>query len=358
MKIVSVEAIPIAIPLARPISSSLGTYTHTSGVSVRVQTEDGPTGHGFNLGLGGNPARALAAYINDELTPLTIGADASDPASVWSKMWAPNKARVKGGLGAWALSAIDVALWDITGKVLGQTVHSLMGGYRDRVRAYGSGGWLSLSDAEMVAEAQAFAERGILSYKFKIGTERDESRTALLRREMGTEFTLYADANQGFTVGEALASARMLAEYGVAWLEEPVLADSVLDLAAVAAKSAVPIATGENAYFRWGFREICEQNGARYLQPDVVRCGGFTEFKAIADLAERHSLELTSHLWHELSVSAVGASPAGSMVEYAELMPLDVFTRDFSPVDGFVAVPPVPGHGVELTSEAIDRYRV
>lgn len=358
LKIDSVVAIPIAIPLTKPISSSLGVYTHVSGVSVQVTTEDGPTGHGFNLGLGGQPGRALAAYIDDELAPLAVGEDADDPASVWIKMWAPNKARIRGGLGAWALSAIDVALWDIAGKAAGTTLHNLMGGHHDRVLAYGSGGWLSLSDAEMVAEAQAFAERGILSYKFKIGTERDEARTELLRKEMGDDFTLYADANQRFSVKEALASARMLAEYGVGWLEEPVLADSVLDLAAVAAESAVPIATGENAYFRWGFREICEQNGARFLQPDVVRCGGFTEFKAIADLAERHSLALTSHLWHELSVSAVAASPAGTMVEYAEVIPADVFTRDFSPVDGFVVVPDVPGHGVELTSEVINRYRV
>ena len=358
MEIESIDAVPIAIPLAKPISSSLGTYTHASGVVVTVHTVDGPDGFGFNLGLGGMPGRALAAYIEDELAPLASGQDPLDPEALWLRLWAPNKARLRAGLGAWALSAIDVATWDIAGKNAGVSVHSLLGGFRDRVPAYGSGGWLSLSDTQMLAEAQSFAAQGIHGYKYKIGTPRDEERTALLRAEMGDGFILYADANQRFDVSEALASASMLAEYGVAWLEEPVLADSVLDLAAVATASPVPIAAGENAYFRWGFREICEQNGAAYLQPDVVRCGGFTEFRAIASLAETHSLALTSHLWHELSVSAVAASPVGTMVEYAQLIPPDIFTSDFSPTDGEITVPDVPGHGVEISPEAIARFRV
>lgn len=357
-KIRSIEAVALAVPLVEPITSSLGTYTHAAGVAVTVRTVDGPDGFGFNLGLGGSPARALVAYIDDELAPLAIGHDATDPAAIWTRLWAPNKPRLRGGIGAWALSAIDVAVWDIAAKADGVTVHSLLGAAQPEVPVYGSGGWLSLTDDELVAEAVSFADRGIPRYKYKIGSPRDEARTALLRAELGDEVTLYADANQRFSVAGAVNCARMLADYGVAWLEEPVLAGSNADLAAVASISPVPIAVGENEYFEAGFREICQVGGAAFLQPDVVRCGGFGEFRKIADLAVAHDLALTSHLWHELSISAVAAFAAGALVEFAELIPPDVFTRDFTPRGGSIRVPDVPGHGVEIAPEVLDRYRL
>ncbi len=142
------------------------------------------------------------------------------------------------------------------------------------------------------------------------------------------------DANQRFTVNEALATARMLADQGVPGSRSECLADSTDDLAEVAAASPVPVATGENVYFGWGFREICDRRAAAYLQPDVGRCGGITEFVKIAHLADAYNLALSSHLWHELSISLVGASRRGFMVEYAELIPPDALTLPFEVVDG------------------------
>ena len=150
----------------------------------------------------------------------------------------------------------------------------------------------------------------------------------------------------------------MLAEYGVAWFEEPVLADCVDDLAEVAEKSMVPTAAGENAYMRWGFREICERRAVGFLQPDVCRCGGVTEFIKIAHLADAFNISLSSHLAHELSVSLVGATPRGYMVEYMEFFSPDDFTQDFSVRDGHIDVPEAPGHGVEFTTDALERYKV
>ena len=347
LPITSVEVAPLTIPMTRPISSALGTYTSIEGVSVFIHT-DGPSGFGFNLGLGGKPAGALAAYVQDELVPLAMGADARAPEALWHRLWAPNKARIRGGLGAWALSAVDVACWDVAAKAASIPLHSMLGGYRTTVPVYGSGGWHSLSDAELVAEAERFASQGIRAYKYKVGSPHDLRRTAALRQAMGDDFTLLADGNQGFTVRTALETAAMLADHGVAWLEEPVLADTVDDLAEVAASSPVPVAAGENAYFRWGFRHLCERRAASFLQPDVVRCGGVTEFRRIAALAESFGLALSSHLWHELSITVVGASPAGWMAEYTDLVPPETWTRQFPVVDGCIEVPRVPGHGLEL----------
>ena len=357
LAIASIEAIAMPIPLAKPIASALGSYTHVDCVTVLMHTSDGPTGFGFNLGLGGAASAAIVPYIEQELAPLAIGQDALAPEALWQRMWASNKPRMRGGLGVWALSAVDIACWDVLAKSAGLPLHRLLGGFRTNVPVYGSGGWLNLTDSEIVAECEAFAALGITAFKYKIGAGRDHERTALLRNAMGEDFTLFADANQQFTVREAVESSRMLADYGIAWIEEPVLADSVDDLGEVAAASAVPVAAGENAYFRWGFREICDLRAASYLQPDVTRCGGITEFRKIASLAESYRLALSSHLWPELSISLVGASPSGYLPEYAELIPADLLTRRFPVVNGAIQVPDVPGHGVEFTAEAIARFR-
>ena len=353
--ITAVEATPMPIPLRRPIASALGHYTVVDCVHVSVHTDAGLTGTGFSTGLGGAASPAIAAYIRDELAPLAVGEDALAPEALWRRLWAPNKARMRGGLGVWALSAIDIACWDLVGMAAGLPLHTLLGGYREDVPVYGSGGWHTLSDEELIAEATGFLDKGITAYKYKIGTPRDRERTALLRGELGDDVVLFADANQSLGVREAVEVSRMLADSGVAWLEEPVLADSVDDLAEVAARSAVPVAAGENAYFRWGFREICQRKAAAFLQPDVTRCGGIGEFRRIGALADAFGLALSSHLWHELSISLVGASPSGYLAEYAELIPPGVLTREFPVVDGRIRVPDTPGHGVAFEPDAIRR---
>ena len=144
--------------------------------------------------------------------------------------------------------------------------------------------------------------------------------------------------------------------YGVEWFEEPVLADSIDDLSKFLSQSAVPVAAGENSYMRWGFREICDRRAAAYLQPDVGRCGGVTEFRKTAHLAEAYSLDLCSHLLEEVSVGLVGASPAGHMVEYTDLLPLGTLTHEFTVKEGHIRVPDKLGHGVEFTDDALKRY--
>ncbi|MEE9255878.1 MAG: mandelate racemase/muconate lactonizing enzyme family protein [bacterium] len=356
LKIRAVEAKAMPLPLAKPIGSALGTYTHVDCAAVFLHTEGGPSGFGYTLGLGGAASSAIVPYIENELAPLAVGQDALAPEALWHRLWEPNKARMRAGLGVWALSAVDIACWDVLGKAAGLPVHNMLGGFRKKVPVYGSGGWHNISDAELVAECQDFAKMGITAYKYKIGTPRDEERTALLRGEMGEDFILYADANQKYNVREAVEASYMLAEYGVAWFEEPVYADTLDDLAEVAEKSVVPTGAGENTYLRWGFREMCERRAVGYLQPDVCRVGGITEFRKVAHLADAFNISLSSHLSPELSISLVGSSPRGLNVEYMELIPAGVLTRTFEVKDGCIEVSDAPGHGVEFTPEAIRKY--
>ena len=353
-----VEAAVLRLPLDRPIASALGRYTHVDCTVVDVHTRNGPSGQGFTACLGGAAGPAVALYVQAELAPAAMGQSILAPEALWHRLWGPNKARQRAGIGAWGLSALDTAVWDALARHAGLPLCAMLGGYRDRVPVYGSGGWHTLTDDELVQECQQFAARGIKAYKYKIGTPRDEARTALLRDAMGDEFVLLADANQCYSVREAVAAGEMLADYGVAWLEEPVVADSVDDLAAVAERSPTPTAAGENAYFRWGFREIVEKRAAAFLQPDVGRCGGVTEFRKVGALADAAGLALSSHLWHELSVSLVGAFPSGWACEYAELIPHGALRSSFDVVDGAIEIPDTPGHGAEFTPEALREFSV
>ena len=356
LKITGIAAKSLKVPLARAIGSANGAKSELDYLVVFLHTQDGPTGCGFVMGLGGETSTTLVPYIEKELAPLAVEQDALAPEALWTRLWGPNKPRMRGGLGVQALSAVDTACWDALAKAADMPLYRVLGGYRDNVPVYGSGGWLTFTDAEMVDECLGFMERGIGAYKLKLGTNRDAERIRLLREEAGESVVLFADANQKYNPREALEVAAMLAEYDVRWFEEPVLADSVDDLAYVAERSPVPIAAGENAYMRWGFREICERRAAAYLQPDVGRCGGVTEFRKIAHLAEAFNLSLCPHLLQEVSVSLLAATPSGCMVEYVEMLPPETLTREFAVSNGCIQATEVPGHGVEFTEEAIRRY--
>lgn len=347
----------LEVPFDKPIQSALGRYIGSDWVVVEMCAGD-VVGYGYSMSLDRRGTKAVVAYIEDELAPLLIGKDAGAPEAAWQIMFASNKARLRGGVGVHALSAIDTACWDAAAKLAGISLNRMIGGYAQEIAVYGSGGWLSLSDEELVAEAQSHAENGITAYKLKIGGTRDQARVALLRAEMGDDFTLYSDANQSFNVRQAIAASEWLADFGVAWLEEPVLADCPMDMEEVAAASAVPIAAGENAYFRWGFRDLMERNAVSYVQPDIGRCGGVTEWIKIAHLADSCNLDLTSHLLHELSVGLIAAFPSGHAVEFMNFFKENPFTQEFSVQDGKIAVPDVSGHGVEFDPAAVKIYRV
>ncbi|MFQ5895296.1 MAG: mandelate racemase/muconate lactonizing enzyme family protein [Nitrospinota bacterium] len=356
MKVEEVEVFPLRIPFPQPIASSLGTYTSVDLVGVEVRTASSLVGTGLTLTLGGDAGPAIARYIADELVPLVLGEEGDRVERLWEKLYAPNKSRIRKGLGTYALSALDIAFWDLLAQGAGKPLHRLLGGYRDHAPLYGSGGWHTLSEAELVAEAQAFAEQGIRAYKFKVGTPRDRERVAALRRELGDGFALMADANQKWNVREAIEASRMLADYGVAWLEEPVLADAPSDLAAVAAESAVPIAAGENAHTRFGFRDLVERRAAHILQPDACRVGGITEWAKVAHMASAWNLTLSSHLLYELHAPLVAAFSCAAHAEYMVWFPEDLFTRPFPVRDGRVEVSDEPGTGLRFRREAKRKY--
>lgn len=369
LEIESVEVVPLMVPRAEsplqrilPHRSSAGGFGVTA---VWVHGKGGPSGFGYSWGITSSGLTTIATIIRDTLAPRLVGRDALAPEALWHGMWGPSSWLMRGGVATWALSIVDIACWDLLAKAAGLSLHRVLGGYRSKVPAYGSGGGRGFTDAELLAELEDYRAQGCTSFKFHIGSRNargvqpnEEARIALLRKEVGDDFPLYVDANGSYTPSEAIEVAAMLRNYGIAWFEEPVPADSVDDLALVAARSPVPIATGENAYLRWGFRDLVSRQAAMILQPDVGVCGGVTEFRKVAALAESFNLALCNHLSHELGVSLIGSSSAGMTVEYADLLPHHLWAEPVEVVDGHLEVPDVAGHGIELAPDAKARYRL
>jgi L-alanine-DL-glutamate epimerase-like enolase superfamily enzyme len=360
MKTNSITAVSISvleIPFDKPIASALGTYIGSDYVLVELTTKQNITGTGFCMSLDRRGTKAVVSYLEEELVPLVIGLEITDPRSLWSKMWSVNKARMRGGVGVHALSAIDTAVWDAYAISKNISLSSMLGKKIDEVPVYGSGGWLSLSDKELIKEGENYRKLGISAYKIKIGGERDKERLSLLKEEMGDHFDIYVDANQSFSVTEAIETAKWLRDFEVKWFEEPVLSDCPWELEAVASNSKVPIAAGENVYFRWGFEDLCQRKAALYLQPDIGRCGGVTEWIRIAELADNYELQLTSHLLHEISVSLISPFDCGFAVEYMNFFKDNPYTEDFSVKNGKIKIPSAPGHGVQFSEKAKQKYQ-
>ena len=346
------------VPFERAITSALGTYIASDYIVVELHTSDGVIGYGYSMSLDRRGTKAVVNYINNDLVPLILDQELTPPATLWQKMWSPNKARMRGGIGVHALSAVDTAVWDAAAKTVGLSLHKMLGGYRQEVPVYGSGGWLSMEDHELIDEAQELAIKGITAYKIKIGGDRDKERLRILRKEMGEDFILYVDANQHYDVQGAIIVSEWLAEYNIGWFEEPVLADCPWELEQVASASAVPIAAGENVYFGWGFQDLCARRAVSFLQPDIGRCGGVTEWIKISKLASDNGLKLTSHLLHEVSTSLIGAFSAGFAIEYMNFFSKNPFTEDFSVKKGCITVPDIPGHGVVFSKNARKKFQV
>jgi L-alanine-DL-glutamate epimerase-like enolase superfamily enzyme len=213
---------------------------------------------------------------------------------------------------------------------------------------------------DLVAEAQKYAALGCKYYKMKIhhpDEKVNRSRVEAVKKALGPGVRMMVDVNQGRDVLGNLRQAAALQDFDLVWYEEPVLADDYAACAEVAAKISIPVATGENHYTRWEFRELIERKAARYLMPDVCRANGFSETLRIGRLAAAHGVAVTPHLIHEISIHVVGALANGFLVELMDWAPPDLFEELPPCKDGFIRIPDRPGHGMALARGAIEKYR-
>ena len=349
--ITSVEPGYYRIPLPVALSDSThGEMTVFELNTIRVRDADGAEGVGYTFTCGRNGV-AIHALLERDFPALMQGEDADRIEHLWTRLWWAMHYGGRGGPTVLALSAIDIALWDLKAKRLGQPLWKLLGGNDPRVPCYAGGIDLDYPLDKLLQQTRDNLARGFCAIKMKVGRKRlgeDVERVKAMREFLGEGFPLMVDANMKWTADEAIRAARAFAPYDLGWLEEPLIPDDVAGHVRVVREGGLPVATGENFRTLWEFKQMIASGGVTFPEPDVTNCGGITPFIKVAHLAEAFNLPVTSHGAHDITVHLLGAVPNRSYLE-AHGFGLDRYIAEPLRIeDGFALCPDRPGHGIEF----------
>jgi L-alanine-DL-glutamate epimerase-like enolase superfamily enzyme len=377
MRIAKVEAWWVRIPIETKSQhvSDFGRLTTFDAAILRIETNDGLVGWGEGKNAAGSAGSygALVDLLNREVGPKLIGRDAGDIQGTWEFLYngvRADKASREGhampelsrrGLSVAAISAVDIALWDILGKSLGVPVWQLLGGKKsDRLPAYASGGWAS---ADAIGEQlQSYIARGgFKTVKMRVGAmdgtpHVSAARVRAARKALGPDIEIAVDAHGTYTVANAKRFMKLVEDCDLAWFEEPVIADDKQGMAEVRVAGCVPISTGESEQTRFAFRDLAMLRSADIFQPDPAFCGGISEAMKIATIASAFNLRFAPHLWAGAPCFFSGlhlnaASPSSFIIEYslgANPMIHDLIEEKVEAVDGTIAIPDKPGLGFTI----------
>jgi L-alanine-DL-glutamate epimerase-like enolase superfamily enzyme len=328
-------------------------------ITVRVRDNGQAEGIGYTFTVGRNGG-AIANILDREIAEIVAGRNPDHIEALWEAIWWAMHYGGRGGPTVLALSAFDMALWDMKAKKLGVPLWSLLGGFSNRVPCYAGGIDLELPLPELIKQTERNLERGFRAIKMKVGRKRlseDVERVAAMRSHLGQDFPLMVDANMRWTVDEAVRAARAFASYDLTWLEEPISPDDFMGHARLVRDGGLPIAAGENLRTLWDFRHLIASGGVTYPEPDVTNCGGVTSFMKIAHLAEAFNLPVTSHGAHDVTVHLLAALPNRSFLE-AHGFGLDRYIAEPLEIEeGFAIAPDRPGHGISFDWKGLEAAR-
>ncbi len=356
-RIARVELLHVDLPPQVPRSDAIQSFVTQETPFVRITCDDGSQGIGYTytIGTGGSSVMAL---LHDHLAPRLIGRDPARIEQIWRELMFFTHATTVGAITSLALAAIDTALWDWRCRRDGQPLWLAAGGAKQRIPVYTTeGGWLHLPTDTIVAETLAARAAGFKGAKIKVGlphVSEDVARLKAVREAVGDGFEIMVDANQCFTLSEALRRAPRYAELGIAWLEEPLPADDITGHARLAAASEVPIAVGESLYSASQFAAYIQQGACSIVQVDVARIGGITPWLKVAHMAEAFNLAVCPHFLMELHVSLTAAAPSATWVEYIPQLDAVADSR-LAIVDGHAVAPDTPGLGIAWRWDEIER---
>jgi L-alanine-DL-glutamate epimerase-like enolase superfamily enzyme len=354
--IVSLETGHYRVPLEAPLADAVrGDIVAFEIVTVRLRDADGAEGVGYTY-TGGHNGAAIAATLRADIPDLVLGQDADRPEFVWNRIWWGLHYGGRGGPAVLAQSAVDMALWDLKARRLGQPLWRLLGGHDPRVPCYAGGIDLNFPLDRLLRQTEGFLERGFRAVKIKVGRPtlaEDVERVRAVRGLLGEGVPLMVDANMRWTADEAVRAARAFRPFDPLWLEEPTNPEDVAGQARVLREGGLPVAAGENLRSLREFRHLIAAGAVSYPEPDVTNCGGVTTFVKVAHLAEAFGLPVTSHGAQEVTVQLLAAVPNRAYLE-VHAYALDRFVeRPLGIEDGRAVAPERPGHGVELDWAAL-----
>jgi D-galactarolactone cycloisomerase len=366
MKITDVQTIRLraAIPADGQVFSRSGVRSTRSTTLVRVDTDEGISGIGSASGNG----ELIEVIVAKVIKPLLVGMDPTEIDAIWDRVYVRGGHKEFGtrGIGVVALSGVDMALWDILGKARGVPLYQLLGGKcRDKVPVYATALYPE-EPSKVARRARGFADQGFHGVKIKVGFDLDQDIRIVraVREELGKDFIVMTDANQGYSVDVALKASDAFADCGAYWLEEPLFVEDIEGHAMLREKGRTPIAVGENLHMNYAFENFIVRGAVDFIQPDVARAGGITEIKKITSLAARHRVPVSFHTWGD-GVALAASVHLSAALRDCIVMELDytynplreeLLREPFKVQNGFLIPPEKPGLGVELNPNALERF--
>ncbi|WP_374632931.1 mandelate racemase/muconate lactonizing enzyme family protein [Ferrovibrio sp.] len=324
---------------------------------LRIHTRDGlvGTGYSYTIGTGGS---SVIGLLRDHLAPRLLGREAGEIELLWKELFFATHATAVGAITALALATIDTALWDLRCRAANRPLWLEAGGAQRAVPLYTTeGGWLHIDKAALVEDALAAKAAGFGGSKIKVGrphVAEDIERLSAVRAAVGPAFDVMVDANQAFTVAEAIRRARLYEPLDLAWFEEPLPAEDIDGHARLCASTSLPVAVGESIYHPSIFREYAQRGACSIMQADVARIGGITPWLKVAHLAETFNMAICPHFLMELHVSLCAAVPNAAWVEWIPQLD-DITTSRMIVRDGKAVPSDQPGLGIAWDAEAIAR---
>ncbi len=366
--------------------SSQAAFPERTSMIVEIITKDGISGWGEGGQWG--PTEPVAAVIDEILAPRLIGRKVHEVGRIWEELYATTKDFSRTGPYIEAISALDVALWDLKGKDLGVPAYTLLGGpFRTSVAAYATGCYYRGADVQdetavvdaVSREAESYIEAGFSMLKIKIGLwpiDKDRLRIAAVRNAVGNEPVLMADANHAYRADDAIRAGRILEEYGYRMFEEPVPPEDLDGYKRVRDALDIAVSGGECEYTRWGFRTLIEKEAVDILQPDISACGGLSEFMKITALATSRNLLVMPHVWGSgialaaslQAIALIPETPYRAFPVPLETEPAVEYDRNPNPLRdelcggfelkaGRLDIPTAPGLGVRVNREILEKYK-
>lgn len=360
-RIESVEARLFHVPLREVLSDAMhGNHAHFELITVLIHLSDGSYGTGYTY-TGGFGGHAILAMIQQDLTPFLLN---KDPAAI-NELYQAMQWRIhyvgRGGVSAFAISAIDIALWDIKGKQSHTPLVELAGGAADSTRAYYGGIDLNFSKEKLLGNISSYLDAGFNGVKIKVGRSElaeDVDRVQAVRKLIGKENYLMVDANYGLNEQQALQACKAFADSNLHWFEEPVDPDNFAAYRRIAKATDIPLAMGENFHIHADFERALQAIPLGYIQPDAGNCGGITGFLRVAELARTVGIPVCSHGMQELNVSLLSAQENAGWLEVHSFPIIDYTTQELTIKDHRAVAPQVEGNGVEFVWSRLEPFAV
>lgn len=358
--IAKIEVFLVAHPIKAGLADATRKVENIGFTIVQLTTDQGLTGFGVTYNeVGGE---ATEAMIKNSIAPKIIGKSIFETETIWQELFQYLRGVGRKGLTFCAVSAVDIALWDLKGKALNLPLYRLMGGSKTRLPVYASGGWTSYDDDQLVDEMKNFVDQGYQMIKFKVGVEggqnlrRDVGRVSKVRYAVGADIGIMLDANNCWDGATGARFANQVKEYDIMFLEEPTFADDIPGLRRYKQSTDLPLATGEHEYTRYGCRDLILAEAADIIQLDFARAGGFTEGLKVAAMTQAWNLKFAPHAMEHMHMHLLSAMQNSLFLErlilFEELTNL-TYKNCPLPKDGYMEIPELPGLGLELNWDFI-----